>query len=162
VRKGAFILLLGLVVCTAAFTGVYYLGTASSRNLMRQPEPELAWLKKEFQLGDAEFLRVSQMHAEYLPRCRDRCMRIAQQNERLQELVARSTNITPEIRDLLAERATMRAECEAEMLTHFLAVSRTMPPDQGQRYLAWVQSQSSLWGGAMENQHRTAEAHHHH
>jgi hypothetical protein len=40
---------------------------------------------------------------------------------------------------LLAERSKMRADCEAEMLQHFLGISRTMPPEQGRQYLAWVE-----------------------
>ena len=44
----------------------------------------------------------------------------------------------------MAERAKMRADCEAEMLEHFLEVSRTMPPEQGRRYLAWVEQQTFL------------------
>jgi hypothetical protein len=46
-KKGALILLLGLLVSGAAFAGFYYLGTQSCRALMSQPQPELAWLKKE-------------------------------------------------------------------------------------------------------------------
>ena len=46
-KKGGWILLLGLILGTGAFSGFYYLGTASCRNLMREPQPELAWLKQE-------------------------------------------------------------------------------------------------------------------
>jgi len=156
-KKSALILLLGLLVSTAAFSGFYYLGTASCREMMREPRPELAWLKKEFHLSDAEFTRISQMHDAYLPQCRERCLRIAQQDGRLQELLAAATNMTPEIQNLLAERAKTRADCEAEMLKHFLAVSRTMPPEQGRRYLAWVETQSCLRGQAMEQRHHMRE-----
>lgn len=38
----------------------------------------------------------------------------------------------------------MRSECQAEMLKHFFEVSRAMPPEQGKRYLAWVQEQTCL------------------
>jgi hypothetical protein len=53
----------------------------------------------------------------------------------------------------MARRAQMRAECETEMLRHFLEVSRTMPVEQGKRYLAWVEQQTLLKGEAMEQQH---------
>ena len=157
-KKSALILLLGLLVSTAAFSGFYYLGTASSRDMMREPKPELAWLKKEFHLSDAEFTRISQMHDAYLPQCRERCLRIAEEDGRLQELLATATNMTPEIQNLLTERAKTRADCEAEMLKHFLAVSRTMPPEQGRRYLAWVETQSCLRGQAMEERHTTDDS----
>jgi hypothetical protein len=166
-KKNAIILLLGLLLGLAAFSGFYYLGTATSRNMMREPKPELAWLKQEFRLSDAEFARISQMHDAYLPQCRERCQRIAEQDQQLQVLLSNATNLTAEIQNLIAARAQTRADCEAQMLKHFLAVSRTMPPEQGRRYLGWVESQCCFGGSAMESRHKTANSnstaeHHHH
>jgi len=155
VRKATVILLLGLLGAAAAFSGFYYVGTAPCRALLNEPQPELAWLKREFKLSDAEFARVTKLHEAYLPQCRQRCLLIADQDRRLQQLLATATTMTPEIRNLLLERARTRADCEAEMLNHFLAVSRTMPPEQGRRYLAWAESQSSFRGQAMEERHQT-------
>jgi hypothetical protein len=155
-KKGGAILLAGLALCAAAFCGVYYRGMAPMRALMSGPQPELAWLRQEFNLGDAEFARITQLHEAYLPECRQRCRLVEQQNERLGQLLAQADTVTPEIRGLLAERARIRAECEAEMLKHFLAVSRTMPPEQGRRYLAWIEQQTFLRPTAMESRH-----HHH-
>jgi hypothetical protein len=125
--------------------------------MLREENPGLAWLKQEFHVSDAEFARICRMHEAYLPECHHRCQRIQEQNEQLHELLARSTNVTPQVQALLAERAKTRGECEAAMLSHFLAVSQTMPPEEGRRYLAWVESQSSLWGMGMEEQHRPAD-----
>lgn len=152
-KKSGAILLLGLVLAVAGFAGFYYRGTAHCRAMMRQPQPELAWLKEEFKLSDAEFARVTQSHDAYLPKCRERCRRIEEQNAKLRELLAQSGTVTPEIQAVLTERARMRSDCEAEMLQHFLEVSRMMPPEQGRRYLAWVQAQSSLRGQGMEQRH---------
>ncbi|HYG33329.1 MAG TPA: periplasmic heavy metal sensor, partial [Clostridia bacterium] len=111
----------------------------------------------EFNLSDAELKRITELHEAYLPRCAERCRRIEEQNERLEQLLTQSATVTPEIQDLLTERAKMRSDCEAEMLKHFLEVSRTMPPEQGKRYLAWVQHQTILKGQAMEERHRMDE-----
>ena len=153
-KKGSAILLLGLLLAAAAFAGSYYLGTTSCRNMMRGPQPELAWLKKQFNLSDAEFTRISRLHEAYLPQCRERCRRIEDLNAKLQQLLAQAVTVTPEIQGLLTERARMRADCEAEMLQHFFQVSRTMPPEQGRRYLAWVLQQTSLSGQGMEGRHQ--------
>jgi hypothetical protein len=152
-KKGRLILLWSLVLGMAAFAGFYYLGTASCRNLMHEPQPELAWLKKEFDLSDAEFARISRLHEAYLPQCAERCRRIEEQSQRLQALLSQSTNLTPEIQAILVERASIRAECETEMLRHFLEVSRTMPEPQGRRYLEWVEQQTLLRGQPMEQRH---------
>jgi hypothetical protein len=166
-KKGGLILLLGLVLGTAGFSGFYYLGMAPARQMMHQPEPELAWLKREFNIGDAEFGRIVQMHEAYLPQCATRCRLIEEQNQKLRELLAKEPGTTPEIQNLLLERAKTRAHCEAEMLKHFQEVSRAMPAEQGRRYLAWVQEQTVLHAQAMESRHQAGTAsapaeHHHH
>jgi hypothetical protein len=157
-KKAGFVLLAGLLVSTAAFAGFYYFGTASCRALMSEPQPELAWLKKEFKLRDAEFDRITKLHEAYLPQCAQRCMRIAEQNRQLEQLLSKSAAMTPEIQNLLTQRAQTRADCEAEMLRHFLEVSRTMPAEQGRRYLQWVEQQTFLSGQAMEERHKTGNS----
>ena len=157
-KKSIPILLLGLLLGGTGFSGLYYFRTADCRAMMHEPQPALAWLKKEFKLSDAEFARISQLHAAYMPQCAVRCQRIDAQNQKLHELFAQSTNVTPEIQALLTERAKTRAECEAEMMKHFLEVSRTMPPQQGKRYLAWVEEQTFLHGQDMEERHHSEKA----
>jgi hypothetical protein len=153
-KKAGLILLVGLLLSTAAFSGFYYFGTASCRAIMSERQPELAWLKKEFKLSDTEFARITKLHEAYLPQCAQRCMRIAELNGKLEQLLSHASAVNPEIQSVLAERAKMRADCEAEMLNHFLEVSRMMPPEQGRRYLQWVEQQSFLNGQAMEAHHR--------
>lgn len=159
-KKAGLILLAGLVLSTAAFSGFYYFGTASCRALASDPQPELAWLKKEFKLSDAEYARITKLHEAYLPQCAQRCMRIAEENQKLEQLLSQSSSVTPEIQSVLVERAKTRADCEAEMLNHFLEVSRTMPPEQGSRYLQWVEQQTFLSGQAMEQRHKPVNSEH--
>ena len=70
-KSGLAILIAGLLVCVAAFCGFYYLGTASQRQLVNEPTPELAWLKQEFKLSDAELARVGKLHDTYQPHCKE-------------------------------------------------------------------------------------------
>jgi hypothetical protein len=159
-RKGGLILLVGLVLGAAAFSGFYYLGTARCRTIMHEPQPELAWLKQEFQLSDAEFARITAVHEGYLPQCAERCRVIEEQNAKLKELLTKDATVSPEVQNLLIERAKTRAQCETEMLKHFQEVSRAMPPEQGRRYLTWVQEQTVLRAQAMEARHRADGAQH--
>jgi len=152
-KRGLLILLLGLLVGATTSYSAYRAATASHRAALKESSPELLWLKNEFNLNDADFVRVSALHLAYLSQCHQRCQMIEAQNEKLQELLATNTTVTPEIDNLLAERAKTRADCEAAMLKHFLTVSRAMPPAQGQRYLAWVKGQTFTSGEAMEKRH---------
>lgn len=141
-KRGVLILLLGLFTTVAAFACVYLVCIAPTRSLQRSERPELAWLKEEFNLGDAEFKRISELHAAYLPECQERCRQIDAQDEQLRMLIATATNVTPEINSALSEAARLRAECQRMMLEHFFQVGQTMPPEQGSRYLAWVKEKA--------------------
>jgi hypothetical protein len=141
-RRPWLILLAGFAAAGLAFASVYFAGTAGHHRLEHSQSPELAWLKDEFHLSDTEFARVSQMHEEYLVGCAERCRQIDEKNRELARLLAATNTVTPAIEQLLLDSARMRAQCQQKMLEHFYAVSRTMPPAQGQRYLAWVQSQT--------------------
>src|SRR6266699_3898858 len=95
-KRGGFILVLGLVVAAAAYACVYLACTSSARSLQRSDKPELAWLKAEFDLSDAEFKRVSDLHVAYLPQCREMCQQIDARNSKLQKLLAAATDVSPE------------------------------------------------------------------
>ena len=150
-KRGLLILALGLVGAVVAFCCVYLMGTATPRALRQSAQPELAWLKHEFNLGDSEFERISVLHAGYLPQCQERCRRVDELNDKLTNALATATQVTPDIETLLKERAQMRATCQSEMLKHFFEVSRTMPPEQGKRYLAWVRDNTCLREQAMDH-----------
>ncbi len=150
-KRGLAVLALGMIGTVVAYLCVYRMGTARPRAMMQSSEPELAWLRHEFDLGDAEFRRISELHAGYLPRCRERCRRIDALNDHFSNTLATAIQVTPEVEELLHERARMRAACQAEMLRHFFEVSRAMPPEQGRRYLAWVRGNTCLREQAIDH-----------
>jgi hypothetical protein len=138
-KRAVVIILCGAALGLLAGTGVYFHRTAPGRARLCCQQPELAWLQHEFQLTDAQFARVEQLHAEYLSHCAESCARIAATNALLQ--ITTATNVTPEMEKLLADAAQLRVECQTRMLAECFAVSREMSPDQGRRYLAWMRGQ---------------------
>jgi hypothetical protein len=104
--------------------------------------PELAWLKNEYHLTDGQFDAVVRLHEAYRPKCAEMCRRIDEQNVKVQQLLAATNVVTPEIREALAEAGRLRAECQTAMLQHYYETSHQMPPEQGRRYLAWVQRET--------------------
>ena len=137
-RKPWLILIGGLALALLAYGGSYLVGSAPERCLMSSRHPELAWLQKEFQLSDAEIKRVSELHKAYLTGCAERCLRIDAKAEEAKRLLAESGKVTPNVEKLLQEAALLRAGCQKAMLEHFYEVSKTMPPEQGRRYLDWI------------------------
>jgi hypothetical protein len=143
-RRPLAIILLGLAVAIGAYCALYFSRTRAARAIASGDAPELAWLKTEFDLSDAEFARIRQLHEGYLPQCAAMCAKIAGANSDLEALVAQTNTVTPEISAKLAEIGRLRQECQTQMLKHFFAVSQSMPPEQGRRYVAEMQKLTSL------------------
>jgi hypothetical protein len=149
-KRALIILMGGLLLALAAYGGIYFACVTPNRELLRSQTPELAWLKTEFKVSDTEYQRIVGLHATYRSQCMERCQLIAKKNEEFKNLVAKEQTITPEIETNLAESAQIRLECQKAMLKHCLEVSQSMPPEQGRRYLAWVQENTCLDGHGME------------
>ncbi len=152
--------LLGLALAGLGYSVAFFAGTARCRGLQASAAPDLAWLKMEFHLGDAEFQQVNQLHNAYQPECQERCRKIDAKNAELRELLARSGQVTPAVEQALAEAAALRRECQTAMLKHFVEVSRAMPPEQGRRYLEWICARTlGPAHGSMTSDSPTAHAH---
>lgn len=141
-RRSWLIILGGLVLAGVAYACVYLRATAVQRSIERSARPELAWLQQEFQLTDAQLARVMELHNAYAPKCDAMCRAIDAKNAQIQKLLAATNVVTPEIKQVMAEAGEIRAECETAMLDHFYKVAQTMPPEQGRRYLEWVQKET--------------------
>lgn len=145
-KKTCLILLAGLVAGVVAYAGIYLHATSVQCSMERSSHPELTWLKAEYHLSNAQFAQIVQLHDAYHPKCAELCRRIDEQNAKVQRLLDATNAVTPQIKEALAESARLRTECESAMLQHFYEVSQAMPPEQGKRYLAWVQSETLLPG----------------
>jgi hypothetical protein len=153
VKHAKSILWAGLILALIAYFGGYFAGTAKHRAMLQSDAPELAWLKKEFNLSDAEFQRISELHDAYLPGCAERCARIDATNAVLKELLYETGDLTFEVKQKLADAAALRLECQTAMLSHFLAVSKAMPPEQGKRYLSWIGQRTFMPEHSMARHH---------
>ena len=130
--------------------------------MLESPAPELAWLKKEFQLGGAEFERVAKLHEGYMPRCAELCRRIAEKNSELQQVISATNVDAKAVEQKLKEAGNLRVECQQNMFNHFLEVSRQMPAEQGRRYLQWVQQRTLTPEHDMSQRHGSGHTMEHH
>jgi len=141
-KRSLTILCLGIVGAILAYSTFYLSATSAARAAQKSAMPELVWLREEFKLSDADFQHISELHAAYLPKCREICGQVAAKDRELRAMLAQTNNVTPEMEKKLAEIASLRAQCQKNMLEHFYAVSRAMPADEGRRYLDWIQAQT--------------------
>jgi hypothetical protein len=135
-RKAAIILFSALALGAGLFAVAFLCARHLCVQQMAQSTDDLDWLRLEFRLKDTELARIRAMHEGYLPKCHENCQRIAAKKEALAQAIAAGTNATATIDQLRADVRALREHCQQEMLAHFEEVSRAMPPEQGERYLA--------------------------
>ena len=135
-NRSLIILVGALALAGAIFAGSYVAARHTTMACCSTPADELSWLQTEFHLSNAEMAHIRELHDGYKPKCAEICAKIMAKKSELDTVLSGSTNVTAEAQTKLNELAALRAQCQAQMLEHFVAVSRAMPPEQGQRYLA--------------------------
>ena len=161
-RRSFFILVGALAVGAAVFGGSFWIARQCCVKQMAAPDDDLGWLQSEFHLNDAELARVRRLHEGYLPKCGEMCARIAAKRDELESALDQSTNVTPAVAQALKEISELRAQCQAQMLQHFLEVSQAMPPEQGRRYLAEMQRLTLGTHEQIEQSMSDHDGHEHH
>jgi len=139
-RRSIVILFGVLAVAAAVMAGSFFLTRQICTQAMANPTDDLGWLSTEFQLNADTMSHIRELHEGYLPKCAEMCKRIAAKKKELDSAFASSTNVNPLVEQKLTELGELRAQCQAQMLRHFFEVSQAMPPEQGHRYLAEMQS----------------------
>lgn len=131
---------LAAILGVAAYVFCFRAATAPTTSMLTQPAGELEWLRREFHLTDAQFADVKKMHEEYALKCDAMCGKIAEANERLDQLISTNKSVTPEVQVALNHCMTVQQECRQALLGHIYAVSAEMPPEQGARYIAMMKT----------------------
>ena len=141
-KRSLLILSLALVAGGVVFAASYVLAQRICATHAASSADDLDWLRREFRLSDAELQRVRELHEGYMPKCAEMCKQIAAKKREVEAALNATTNLSVERDPLgrkLGELALLRAQCQLEMLQHFVEVSRAMPEGQGRRYLAEMQ-----------------------
>jgi hypothetical protein len=149
----------GLLVGIAGYACVLFAGTSRERAMSKSDRPVIAWLQQEYRLDDQQYAKVKGLYEAYMPRCAELCRRINEKNEEIQKLLAATNVVTPEIKQALADSGRLRAECQANMMAHFYAVAQAMPPEEGRRYLSWVQKEVLTPGKMAPTQPSSTDSH---
>lgn len=156
------ILLGALTLATAVFAGSYFTSQRVCVVTMTRSADDLSWLRDEFHLSDAEMSRVRQLHEGYMPQCAKMCALIAAKKAEVQTALANGTNVTADAQKKLTELGELRAQCQAQMLQHFITVSQAMPPEQGRRYLAEMKKLTLGFHEEIEQSMSNDAGHEHH
>jgi small-conductance mechanosensitive channel len=161
--KRSLVILIGALALGAAiFAGSFYASQRATVMCCTKPADDLDWLRTEFHLSDAEMAHVRELHEGYRPKCAEMCAKIAAKKNELNSVLGNGTNLTAEAQAKLNEVAELRAQCQAQMLQHFITVSQAMPPEQGRRYLAEMKHLTLGTNELMEQSMSGDTGHEHH
>jgi hypothetical protein len=161
-NRSLIILIGALALGAAVFAGSYMAARHATVACCTQANDDLSWLRTEFHLSEAEMARIRELHEGYQPTCAEFCAKIAAKKSELEAALANGTNVTPDVQVKLNELAALRAECQAQMLQHFLTVSQAMPPEEGRRYLAEMKQLTINAHDQMEQSMSDETGHEHH
>ena len=87
-----------LFVAIAAGLGAFWLctffGTSDLRSVSSDRDADLVWLRREFDLTDAQFQRIRALHTAYAAKCDLMCQRIMNANAALDVAISRNKQVT--------------------------------------------------------------------
>jgi hypothetical protein len=109
------------------------------KSIITADDQELEWLRRKFNLSDAQFVRIQKLHQDYAPICEELCGKIATCHRREQELMSLGAEGTPEFKTAREETNAVRAECQKHLRAHLARVTAEMNPDQARAYRAFMQ-----------------------
>jgi len=98
-------------------------------------DESVEWLRTRFQLSDAEMEQALALHRAYEARCEEMCDIIAASEEDLAAALRESSDLTPRVREAIAQNSRVRAECRTQMLDHFYQTASILPESRRDEYL---------------------------
>ena len=161
-NRSLVILLGALALGAVIFAGSYFTARHATVMCCAKPADDLDWLRTEFSLSDGEMGRIRELHEGYLPKCAAMCAKIAAKKNELDSVLGNGTNLTADAQTKLKEIGELRAQCQGQMLQHFITVSQAMPPEQGRRYLAEMKRLTLGTNEMMEQSMSGDTGHEHH
>jgi hypothetical protein len=148
-RRGILVLVLGFAVGVTTHL-IYF-------RLHRAPDPgsldgQLAWMKSELNLSDAQFARIRELHEASSPRLRALANQVSQMQAEFAafENTRRATDRVDfiEFAQFVETRRAINRECLDSTRQLVLAAAGEMTPKQREHYLGIVASTTSQTGPA--------------
>lgn len=136
-KRGVWILGAALAAGIAGFAVMRFQSTDHAMAAPRSTSllPELEWLRHEFDLTEAQFAKVAELHLAYRPTCEALCIRVMTSHEQIRQLVEAGLPITPELELALKDHAALHVECQTAMINHLHRTAECLTPEQAKRYL---------------------------
>jgi hypothetical protein len=144
-KRTAFILLLGLIVGGATHLTYFRLHQPFAGDTL---DGQLAWMKTELQLDDAQFARIKELHQASSPRLRALAAQVSQMQAEFAafENTRRTSDRVDfiEFAQFVETRRAINRECIESTRRLVLASADVMTPQQREHYLGLVASSEAF------------------
>jgi len=138
-KRGALVLMLGIAVGVTAHVAFFRLHEPADPDSL---DGQLAWMKQELRLSDAQFARISELHQASSPRLRALAAQVAQMKAEFAafENTRRTTDRVDfiEFARFVEARRSISEECIDSTRRLVLAAASEMTPRQREQYLGIV------------------------
>ncbi|HSP42910.1 MAG TPA: periplasmic heavy metal sensor [Luteolibacter sp.] len=152
-KKPLVILIVALIAGLIAFGIARKHCSPPSGHTLLDELPELAWLRTELALSDAQFSKVAELHAAYRPVCVEMCGRIEKSHARLEAVALKNRTTGAELQQAIADYERVRGECKLKMLEHLYQTAALMSEEQAGRYLKAVLPAALGSAGGVHSHH---------
>lgn len=98
----------------------------------------MEWLRADFQLTEAQFAAIKQLHDSYSLVCEEHCREIQDATRARNSLKTAANANTSALAAAERRVEELRLVCESAIATHVRQCAALMSPEAGQRYLALV------------------------
>lgn len=126
-RLAGFACLLALLAGAAA-----WFARESMRSRESNQARGLRWLKEEYELDHATFLKVAALHEAYFASCDKMCREIKAASR---PLLMRARHPSGGVAGVWQQEQQLCDECQEAAKKHLHQVARLMPPERGRRFL---------------------------
>ena len=138
-RRNLFATLGALLIIAAAVGFITYrLSGNPDVKAAVQNRDALEWLRADFDLSDAQFARIKELHESYSVVCAEHCLAI-QRAARARDQLAKATQTgSPALVAADQRLQELRQICETAIAAHVRECASHMSPASAERYLALV------------------------
>ncbi|HYC71359.1 MAG TPA: hypothetical protein VEB66_09145 [Opitutaceae bacterium] len=98
----------------------------------------LEWLRRDFELSEAQFREIKRLHDDYGVVCEEHCRNIQDALDARNALRRQGRATAEELAAADRRYEELRLVCETAIATHVRQCAAIMSPQAGQRYLALV------------------------
>jgi hypothetical protein len=137
-KRVILVLVLALAAGGGGFGLIAWRHAVAERGVDGSHGSDLAWLRHEFALDDAQFAAIAALHEAYRPICAGHCKAIAEAAARADTL-RRAAAPAPEVAQAGQALADLEEACNTATRDHLRRVAALMAPAQGRRFLDRVE-----------------------